>query len=149
MQMSPTIDQLATALAKAQAAMGHASKDGANPHFRSAYATLASVMEAIREPFAKNGLSFSQLVDSEGEAIFVTTILLHASGQYLASGRATARPVKNDPQGVGSVISYLKRYSLQAAVGIASADDDAEAASGRGDSGTAAKPAWNAKGGAK
>lgn len=122
--MSEQINELATALCKAQGAMRAAQKDRENPFFKSSYATLASVIDAIREPFLANGLSFVQPTRlGEDGAVLVETVLLHASGQWI-SGEVSARPVKSDPQGVGSLISYLRRYGLQAMVGIASTDDD-------------------------
>lgn len=128
MQMSPTIGKLAEALAKAQGAMKHAVKDADNPYFKSTYSTLASVMEAIREPFSANGLAFSQpsklLPDG---SVAIETIIMHTSGEWIM-GEISAKPVKADPQGIGSLVSYLKRYELQAMVGIASADDDANEA---------------------
>ncbi len=124
MQMSQTIGELAASLAKAQGAMRAAAKDRENPYFKSSYATLASVIDAIRVPFSENGLAFVQptRVDDHGN-VYVTTAILHSSGQWI-SGEASAKPVKSDPQGVGSLISYLKRYGLQAMVGVASADED-------------------------
>lgn len=123
-KMSPEIGALAAALAKAQGELRAATKDRENPYFKSSYATLASVFEAIREPFSKNGLSYTQptRIDEHGNVV-VVTMLMHASGQWLA-GEVSAKPAKNDPQGVGSLISYLKRYEIQAMAGIASADDD-------------------------
>lgn len=122
--MSPEIGALAQALAKAQGELTAATKDRENPFFKSSYATLASVFEAIREPFSKNGLAYSQptRIDEHGNVV-VVTILMHSSGQWIA-GEVSAKPAKNDPQGVGSLISYLKRYEIQAMAGIASADDD-------------------------
>lgn len=139
MKMSPAIGQLAEALSKAQGAMRGAEKDRDNPFFKSSYATLASVIEAIREPFAANKLAFMQptRVEADG-SMTVETIVMHASGEWI-SGEATAKPVKTDPQGIGSLISYLKRYGLQAMAGVASRDDDDDAnhASGKVESGKA------------
>lgn len=125
MQMSPTIGKLASALAKAQKAMKPAQKDRDNPFFKSSYATLASVFDALRDPFADNGLSIVQppgKADEHGNVI-VETMILHESGEWIM-GDASAKPVKNDPQGIGSVISYLRRYGAQSMAGLASADDD-------------------------
>ena len=131
--MSATIGKLAEALAKAQAQMRHASKDSTNPHFRSSYADLASVLDAAREPLTANGLSISQLPSHSADGVVVRTILMHTSGEYLWSELAI--PVrKNDAQGVGSAITYARRYSLSAIAGIGSDDDDGNAA-------TAAAPA--------
>lgn len=125
MQMSPTIGKLASALAKAQKAMKPAHKDRDNPFFKSSYATLASVFDAIRDPFAANGLALIQppgKTDEHGNVV-IETIIMHESGEWI-SGDASAKPVKNDPQGVGSVMSYLRRYGAQSMAGLASADDD-------------------------
>lgn len=130
MEKSEHINELATALAKAQGILQHASKDASNPFFKSTYATLGSVMDAIRAPFSSNGLSFCQLPRIKDDAVVVDTMLLHASGQWLMSS-LSAKPSKSDVQGVGSTVSYLKRYGLQAMAGIASEDDDGEAAVGR------------------
>lgn len=133
MKMSPTIGALAEALAKAQGMMKAAEKDGDNPFFKSSYSTLATVIEAIRVPFSANKLSFSQptSIGPDGSLI-VETMIMHASGEWLC-GEITGRPVKNDPQGIGSLQSYLKRYGLQAMAGVASRDDDDDgnAASGK------------------
>lgn len=129
MQQSPTVGAIAAALSKAQSAMRAAHKDAKNPFFKSSYATLGAVIDAIRDPFAANGLSYSQPLDIGADgSIIVETILLHSSGEWL-SGKVTAKPTKSDPQGIGSLISYLRRYLLQSMVGIAAADDDGNAAS--------------------
>lgn len=129
--MSQNIEALAGALVKAQSTLKPAIKDSVNPFFDSKYADLAAVMDACREALTANGLAVSQHVDLEGDAVGVTTMLLHTSGQWLAS-RAAAKPAKVDPQGVGSAVTYLRRYGLMAVVGIAVEDDDGEAATGRG-----------------
>jgi CHAT domain-containing protein len=130
MEKSEHIDELAAALAKAQGMMQHASKDAANPFFKSSYATLGSVMDAIRVPFSSNGLSYTQPATTHDDLITVETMLLHSSGQWISSS-LRAKPAKSDVQGIGSTISYLKRYGLQAMAGVASEDDDGEAAVGR------------------
>lgn len=121
--MSPSIELLATAFAKAQKKLKAAPKDRENPYFKSSYATLASIIETIQEPFGENGLSFTQPSRTEGELVFVETMIMHTSGQFMSS-EIGVRPVKNDPQALGSALSYLRRYSLQAMVGIASAEED-------------------------
>lgn len=110
-----------------------AEKDRDNSFFKSSYSTLAAVIDAIREPFAKNKLSFTQPVRTEADgSVTVETVIMHASGEWI-SGEITGRPVKNDPQGLGSLITYLKRYGLQAMAGVASKDedDDGNEASGK------------------
>jgi hypothetical protein len=133
MNKSEQVDKLSAALCKAQAEMGGAVKDAKNPFFKSSYADLTSVIKAIKEPFANNGLSYSQFpVTSEGGGgVGVVTVLLHSSGQWLES-EFYLPLAKKDPQGGGSAITYARRYALQAMAGIPTADDDAEAAMMRG-----------------
>lgn len=121
--------ELAAALAKAQAEIDAAPKTESNPFFKSSYADLATVRAAIREPFGKHGLSVVQIPHTSDGAVHVTTILLHSSGQFI-EGTLTLRPTKNDPQGIGSAITYGRRYSLMAFAGVAPDDDDGNAASG-------------------
>ena len=126
--------ELFAALVKAQSEMGGAVKDSANPFFKSKYADLASVMEAIRPAFAANGLGFIQVCHDAEHAACIETIIIHKSGQSYRCGRVSVPVGKADAQGYGSAITYAKRYSLQAAAGVPSVDDDGNAA-------TAAKPA--------
>jgi len=133
MNKSESISNLAKALCKAQNEMGGAVKDAKNPFFKSSYADLTSIIKAIKEPFASNGLSYSQFpVTSEGGGgIGVVTVLMHSSGEWLES-EFYLPLAKKDPQGGGSAITYARRYALQAMAGIPTADDDAEAAMMRG-----------------
>ena len=129
MNRSEIINELASAMAKAQGAIRGALKDSDNPFFKSKYADLASVVEAIREPFAANGLSYIQCIEpSEKNEVRVETILMHASGQWIACGVLALPVSKADAQGVGSAITYARRYSLSAAAGVAPEDDDGNAA---------------------
>ena len=123
---SAEIGELAKALAAAQGEMTAASKDATNPHFKSRYATLASVWDAIRGPLSRNGLSVSQVLETPdaGPGVIVRTILLHTSGQWIASRYVMPIPDKLTPQAVGSAITYARRYALSAIVGIAPDDDD-------------------------
>lgn len=129
MRTSENLADLALALSKAQGQMESAKKDSTNPHFRSKYADLAAVVEAIKKPLASNGLSYVQGFgwDDHG-AVIVHTRLLHASGQWLET-ELRVRPVKDDPQGVGSAVSYGRRYALQSIVGLTADDDDGNASS--------------------
>lgn len=138
MNKSETIGQLALALSKAQGQMKFAAKDANNPFFKSKYADLASVIEAIKVPLSANGIAFVQATDFEDNAVIVETILLHESGEWI-SGKLRMQPTKNDPQGVGSAVTYAKRYGLQAIAGVPSDDDDGNAATHQ--SAPAAKPA--------
>jgi hypothetical protein len=124
MEKSAEIGKLAEALAKAQGVMQNAKKDSENPFFKSKYADLGCIIDAVRKPFADNGLSFSQLVEeSNDDTAVVTTLLLHTSGEWLSS-KLKLKPTKTDPQGIGSAITYARRYALSAIAGIASEDDD-------------------------
>lgn len=127
---SDQINELATALSKAQSQMLGAVKDSQNPFFKSKYADLESIWEAIREPLTKNGLSVTQISVIEDGKPCLVTMLLHSSGQWL-SGIFPLKPVKDDPQGMGSCISYIRRYTLASMTGVVQVDDDAEAAQGR------------------
>jgi ERF superfamily len=130
MEQSTDIGALAEALAKAQGKITGALKDSANPFFKSKYADLASVWDACREQLAANGLAVIQVNGNEAERVTVTTTLIHSSGQWVR-GSCSAKPAKDDAQGIGSVITYLRRYGLAAIVGVAQVDDDGEAAVGR------------------
>jgi hypothetical protein len=128
--MSPSIDQLATALAKAQSEMENAKKDSVNPHFRAAYADLASIWDAARAVLGKHGLAVVQTIRAENGESVLTTRLMHASGQWIASELPILAAAKK-PQEFGSALTYARRYALAAIVGVASDDDDGEAAAGR------------------
>ena len=119
---------ISQALVKAQAAMSHAAKDAKNPHFKSAYSSLASVIDAVRPALSANGLAFIQKLHTADGGIAVETVLIHESGEEISCGTLFVPATKQDAQGFGSAISYGKRYSLQAALGIASEDDDGQAA---------------------
>lgn len=129
MQKSDQINELAAALAKAQGEIENASKNAANPHFKSKYADLAEVINTVRPVFAKHDLSVTQFPSFADGLASVETVLMHSSGQWM-SGTASAGVTKMDAQGVGSAITYLRRYSLAAVAGIAQEDDDANAAVG-------------------
>lgn len=135
MNMSEQINDLATALALAQVEMENASKNAANPHYKSKYADLAEVLNTVRPVFAKHGLSVTQFPSYADGLVSVRTVLMHKSGQWMA-GDASAPASKLDAQGVGSAITYLRRYSLAAVAGVAQEDDDGNAA---------VKPANNVK----
>ncbi len=130
---SPTIGKLAEALAKAQGMMTTAKKDSDNPFFNSRYADLAACWEVCREPLAKNGLAIIQTTTPTTDGtVRVVSTLAHASGEWIR-GELAVKPVKADPQGIGSALTYARRYGLCSLVGIvADEDDDGEAAHGRG-----------------
>ena len=119
--------ELFAALALAQGEIENASKNSANPHFRSKYADLAEVLNTIRPVFAKHGLSLIQSPGFDGSMVSVTTVLAHQSGGYMTS-TASCVPAKADAQGIGSATTYLRRYGAAAVAGIAQEDDDGNAA---------------------
>jgi len=127
MERSDSIKHLAAALNKAQAEMSGARKGATNPFFKSKYADLNSVVDAVRIPFAENGLSYSQFPTMDENRVGVETILMHESGEFIASTLMLPTG-KLDAQSAGSAITYAKRYSLQAIAGIPSEDDDGNAA---------------------
>jgi len=128
MNKSESIAKLALALSKAQKAIKGATKDGKNPHFNSHFATLASIWDACREALTANELAIVQTTDDTNDGLILETTLMHSSGEWI-SGRLSLKPVKTDPQGIGSAITYGRRYALAAIVGVAPEDDDGEAAS--------------------
>jgi len=130
MQTSDQINEIHAAYSKAQGAMIGAHKGTDNPFFKSRYSDLASVMEAIRKPFADNGLSFIQAPSFSDGKVSITTRIMHSSGQWYQS-TLDVPVAKNDAQAVGSAISYGKRYGLQSMAGVPSVDDDGEAAVNR------------------
>ena len=133
MLMSPTIGALAAALAKAQGVFDPAVKDAANPFFKSKYCDLSGAIKATRDALASNGLAVVQVPRiGENGAMQLESILLHSSGEFIG-GLYPIQPVKNDPQGLGSAMTYGRRYSFMALVGLAPEDDDGEAAHGRGE----------------
>ena len=127
-EMSPVINEIATALSAFQGEVESVKKDGNNPFFKSKYATLAGIMETIRTPLSKNGLAVTQFPLPNGQ---LTTILMHKSGQYMKATYSMT-PKDVSPQAMGSVITYMRRYAISAVLGIATEDDDdGNAASGK------------------
>lgn len=124
--MTQTIG-IITALAKALPELEGAKKRSLNPHFKNRYADLGAVMEAI-EPIAAHGLWYRQIMLDCENGIKLETRYIHESNSELSAGILFMPALKNDPQAYGSALSYCKRYSLQCAFGLASEDDDAEAA---------------------
>jgi ERF superfamily len=128
---SDQINEIAAAIAKAQAELGNVERGGTNPHFHSRYAQLGAVLDEVRPKFAKHGVAILQhAVNGVGSNVGVVTRLAHSSGQWIESSLYVA-PARFDAQGAGSVISYLRRYALMSVAGIGPDDDDGEAAVGR------------------
>lgn len=124
---SDSIDQLAIALAKAQQEIKPAHRDADNPFFKSKYADLTSTWEACKDALNKNGLSVVQTVGYNIDSAWLSTTLVHISGQWI-SGECPLLNNKGDMQGLGSSISYARRYSLAAICGVTTEDDDGNAA---------------------
>jgi hypothetical protein len=137
LQFSPTFGAIAKALVAAQAGMGPVRKASENPAFKKRYADLSSVTDAVGPALQAAGIVAIQGLSSEfdpnGDAIVtVETMLLHESGEYIKS-TLKLRPVKNDPQAIGSAATYGRRYGLLAICGVAPEDDDGNGASRRDD----------------
>lgn len=124
MKTSEQINEIAKAMAVAQNEMKPAIKDSINPHFKSKYSNIESVWEAIRQPLTSNGLTIWQDVTTEERSVAITTRIVHISGQWVEFGPLSVPLAKMDAHGVGSAISYGKRYSLCAAVGVVSGEED-------------------------
>lgn len=121
---SEIINDLATALAKAQGEMKVAGLNKSNPYFKSSYADLMSIVEASRPCLTKNGLSVIQnIVHHDDGVSMLYTILLHISGQYIES-RMRIVPAKNDIQTISSYTTYLKRMAYSSLIGVVTGDED-------------------------
>lgn len=129
MKCSDTITKLAVALSKAQGEMENAAKKSTNPHFKSKYADLAEIVNTARPVLTKHGISLIQIPSFDMQIASVETILLHESGEWL-SGISSSPLQKQDPQGIGSATTYLRRYAAAAMCFLAQEDDDANSASG-------------------
>jgi hypothetical protein len=123
---TPSIVKISSALLKAQKEIGGAKKGADNPFFKKKYADLGAVMEACKDAFNENGITVLQPVISEGDNTYVETVLLHESGEFISAKMIVSCKNKDNPQEMGSAISYAKRYSLQAIAFIPSEDDDGE-----------------------
>lgn len=125
MKKSETLTEFSKAFAKTQQEMKQPLKDANNPFFKSKYVPLENVVEAITESASKNGISFTQFPSSdEAGNVTVGTLVMHSSGEWIEYDPIKMKPVKNDPQSIGSAITYAKRYALSAIFGITSDQDD-------------------------
>ena len=113
---------IAEALSAAQAEMTDPVKDSINPHFKSRYADLASILKTVRPVLARHGIAIVQTTEIDCGAVTLVTQLLWKGSAI--TGRYPVAPVKADPQGYGSAMTYARRYALQAIVGVAADDDD-------------------------
>ena len=131
---SESIKELATALSKFQNEVQDPAKNSDNPFFKSKYVELDDLLASVRPVLTQNGLSILQEPSSDGTNVTIKTILLHNSGEYIEFEALALKPVKSDPQGLGSAITYGRRYALSSILGVAwNTDDDGNKASGRGE----------------
>lgn len=121
---SDTISKIAPAILAAQKEIGLAKKSEVNPYFKSHYASLVDVIATVKEALNKNGIAVIQPINGDT----VETYLLHESGEWVGSSMTVAIAKPNDPQALGSAVSYAKRQSLQALALVGTEDDDAELA---------------------
>lgn len=129
MKSSESIKQIAPAFLSAQIEIESAEKTGVNPHFRSKYADLTAIIDAVKKPLNGHGIAILQPVNG----MEVETILIHTSGEWLSSSTPIVCREPNNPQALGSAITYAKRYGLQSMVLLPAEDDDGNAASGVSD----------------
>lgn len=130
---SETLGALFAALSAFQGEVANVQKDGKNPHLRNRYTTLDALQEATRPIMARHGLAITQCVSTDGDRVAVRTMLGHASGEWVAS--TCAAEVREEKglkiaQVMGSIVSYLRRYAWQAALGVSSTDEDDDGSSG-------------------
>jgi hypothetical protein len=125
------ISDLCAAMAKAAAQIEGAIRGRVNPAFRSRYADLGAVVDAIKPSLVENGLWFTQRTQRCETGVVVETVILHASGQSLACGELFVPATKLDAQGFGSALTYCRRYSLMTAFGVPAEDEDGNAASAK------------------
>lgn len=125
MKTSEQINEIGTALAKAQATMPHAKMSRENPFYKAPYSTLADIGDAIQATFPQQGLSYSQgLLTEPGRPPVLVTLLIHSSGQWLSSSLELVLPEKVTPQTFKSSLTLLRRAALEAIAGITSNEDD-------------------------
>jgi len=127
MQTSQSIVKITPAFLTAQKNIESVIKDSTNPYFKSKYADLTSVIEACKDKLNKVGIAVLQPINN----VHVETVLLHESGEWFSSSTPIVSKVQNDPQALGSAISYAKRYGLQSMVLLPAVDDDGNQASNK------------------
>lgn len=120
MNKSESIIELSKALVKFHSEMGKVSKDAKNPFYKNKYASLSNILDAVTKPLNDNGLSIVQMPCNEG----LTTMLIHSSGEFIASTSATPVKDNTDPQKLGSAITYARRYALGAILSLNIDEDD-------------------------
>jgi hypothetical protein len=130
METSDDIMAIAKVLPKAQADMGEVFKTANNPAFKSKYADLAAVVEAVVPALNKHGITLLQPISFDGDLVHVGTVLLHESGQWIRCVHSIPLS-KRDAHGIGSATTYGRRQGLSAMAGVAPEDDDGNAASAK------------------
>lgn len=133
LKTSEQINEISTALAAAQGKMENASKGSVNPAFKSKYADLATILNEVRPILAEHQLAITQHPAYAEGLVYVTTLLSHASGQWMQSCISCRIDAKDNAQALGSAITYLRRYSMAALCSISQEDDDGNKASGKGE----------------
>lgn len=126
--MNDETNHIDEAMAKAFAEIGGAAKDKENPHFKSKYADITSVIDAVKPVLAKHGLYFIQRTRPSEDGVIVETQVRHSSGEFIELGELYVPANKRDAQGFGSALTYARRYSLMTAFGVPAEDDDGNAA---------------------
>jgi hypothetical protein len=128
MKTSDSIKQIAEALVSAQKEIKFAVKDANNPHYKAKFASLNSVIDSVKKPLNDNGIAILQsLSPSDDGKLHLTTRLIHSSGEWIED-TAVCPIQKQDPQGLGSATSYIRRYSLSALCAVYADDDDGQSA---------------------
>jgi hypothetical protein len=122
------MQQIATALVKAQKAFAPALKTATNPHYKTKYADLAACIEAVVDALNANGIAMVQRTHDSDNGVAIETMFIHESGETISGGVLHVPASKQDPQGYGSALTYARRYSLMSACGIAPEDDDGNSA---------------------
>lgn len=133
MNRSESIVKIASALAQFNGEVSKISKDAANPFHKNKYSTLDNIVDGVRPVLTKYGLSIMQIPSNDEHGnVIMKTLLLHESGEFLESEPLKMKPSKNDPQGIGSCITYARRYQISAFLSLNTGeDDDGNAASGQ------------------
>lgn len=128
LEHSEQINELVKAMCEVNKVLENAQKDKTNPFFKSKYADLTEIFGVCRKPLAENGLVVIQTTMVINDKTYMITRLIHTSGQWI-KGVYPLNPIKNDPQGYGSAVTYARRYTLSAIIGITAEDDDGNKAS--------------------
>ena len=121
---SESITKIAAALVAFSGEVKSIDHDSTNPHFKSDYTSLDHMIEVTKPILHKHGLTVMQFPGGDGERVTVRTMILHNSGEWIETEPLTLKPVKLDPQGAGSAITYARRYSYAAALSLSLGDDD-------------------------